>query len=176
MYPFISTPYLILLSSIIAAAPSLLPLLPQNSTFSPLPFHTLLTKETQCRNPRFRYWYLSTPDCLQAINHLPPTNAPGTFHISGEDDHFRLPRGITYGNCHIEVDLLRGYAEETSNWNVVRQAATELVWACVRPNMHIMNKGGYTTTGPRDALFIKLQKPQTETGLPAANRRMGSLQ
>ena len=66
--------------------------------------------------------------------------------------------------------------EENSDWHVIKQAATELVWACVRPNMHSMNKGGYTTAGPRDALFIKLQKPQTETGLPTANRRTSNLQ
>ena len=67
------------------------------------------------------------------------------------------------------MDLLRGHTEEAGDWDVVKQAAMELVWACVKPKMHSLNKGGYTTTGPRDAVFIKLQKPARKIGLSAVD-------
>ena len=169
MHLFTPAAYLVTLSTILSAAPSPFSPLPINSTLPYFRFLSSLTKETECRNPRNRYWYLSTPDCLQAINELPATHGHGTFHVSGRNDDFKLPRDVICGNCHLEVDLLRGYTEETSGWDVVRQAATELVWACVKPKMHSVNRGGYTTAGPRDAVFIKLKKPERNTGLSTAS-------
>ena len=173
MHAFCSAPYLVALFTMVSAAPSYL--LPSNSTFPSLLLHTPQNKETQCRNPRESYWYLSTADCLEAIKHLPSTHAPGTFHVLGENDDFRLPRGVTYRNCHLEVDLLREHTEETSDWDVVRQAARELVRACVKRNMESVNKGGYTTAGPRDAVYVKLQKPERKMGLPPVDGRIKSV-
>ncbi len=84
----------------------------------------------------------SWPECYRAIRQLPSTHDPGTFHTSGLNDVWRLPRVEKFGRCRAVVEIeLR--SREASSWVAVKSRLDQLSIECRRHS----GEGGERTGG-----------------------------
>ena len=73
----------------------------------------------------------SWSECYRAIRNLPDTHNSGTFHTSGYNDVWRLPRTESWQYCRAQVEIQQR-ARAPSSWIAVKAALDELNNLCRR--------------------------------------------
>ena len=108
---------------------------------------------------------LSGPDnrpsafnCALCIRRLPNEDTEELFHIGGDPGIYRLPRTVTAFDCRLVVDIHKFFLADMATWSGVKEAATNLTYAC-QSRDYSFRTGGWTMTGRLGRINISLVEP-----------------
>ena len=97
--------------------------------------------------------------CQQAVRLMPDGNVPGSFHMDGIDDAFRLPRIVHNESCMVVVHLASDHElPDQSTWHRIRSEAGRLSARCRSPGITDVTTGGFNVMGRRGTIMISLEK------------------
>ena len=97
-------------------------------------------------------------NCALCIRRLPNEGTEELFHIGGDAGIYRLPRTVTAFDCRLAVDIHKFFLADMSTWRGVREAATNLTYAC-QSRDYSFRTGGWTMTGRLGRINISLVEP-----------------
>ena len=119
-------------------------------------------------------WRADYFHCLRATQSLPDGVIPGSFHMQGQLDIFRLPRSVRYNSCMVAVSLesLSGEPDQ-STWRTIKNAASEVAAACRSPGVTDVTTGGLLFVGDRASIKISMGK-YDEGPLDVGNSTIGT--
>lgn len=131
-----------------------------NFDFNPVPNPqgTQAPLQSKCAKPKFLradrrpLW----SDCYRAIRSLPAIQDRGTFHTSGFNDIWRLPRSETFVRCRAVVEL-GDRAREPYSWTAVKLALDTLSVECrTMSRSRVERTGGWMLVGPEGKIKVSL--------------------
>ena len=145
-------------------------LIRQNSTTTPSLSLVLPVPEPQASKPPREFkcakgTYIRTDhrptwgECYRAIRALPHTHDTGTFHTSGLNDVWRLPRVESFSRCRAQVELTPG-VRTPSSWMAVKLALDDLSTKCRARTSSDERTGGWMITGPGGTIKVSLLGPK----------------
>ena len=113
-------------------------------------------KRSFFRSYRQPSWY----ECTRAIALLPDTHDSGTFHTTGYNDQWRLPRTETFRRCRAQVEI-ENRSRAPSSWAAVRSALADLGIKCRKAISveRAERTGGWMFTGPEGRIKVSLLGP-----------------
>ena len=162
----------LLLSTLVIASPALprnlttpptLSLIDSNPSLNPVsnPQATQVPPQMKCSKVGFLkadrrpLW----SNCYRAIRALPNTHDSGTFHTSGFNDVWRLPRSETFVNCRAQVELA-DRARAPFSWIAVKTALDDLSVQCRAMSRSKHERtGGWMLAGPEGKIKVSLLGP-----------------
>ena len=104
-------------------------------------------------------WRANYFHCLRATQSLPDGVIPGSFHMQGEPNIFRLPRSVRYNSCMVAVSLESlGEEPDQSTWRTIKNAASQIAAACRSPGVADVTTGGLLFVGDRATIKISMGK------------------
>ncbi|KAK0507045.1 hypothetical protein JMJ35_010503 [Cladonia borealis] len=105
------------------------------------------------------FWRANYFHCLRATQFLPDGVIPGSFHMQGQVDSFRLPRSVRYGSCMVAVSLesLDGEPDQ-STWRTIKNGASQVAAACRSSGVSDLTTGRLLFVGDRGAIKISMEK------------------
>ena len=113
-------------------------------------------------------------ECYRATRQLPDTHASGTFHSSGYNDVWRLPRVEKFGQCRVQVEL-EPRARVASSWMAVRLTADHLGVLCRRSSSEGPERvAGWITMGEGNKIKVSFLKPHQSPGPEVAEAWNGT--
>ena len=113
-------------------------------------------------------------ECYHATRQLPATQGSGTFHTSGFNDVWRLPRVEKFGNCRVKVEL-EPRARVASSWLAVRLSADHLGVLCRRSSSEGPERvAGWIMMGEGNKIKVSFLKPHHDPGPEVAEAWNGT--
>lgn len=99
-------------------------------------------------------------ECYRAILLLPNTHDSGTFHTTGFNDMWRLPRFESFGRCRAQVEI-ENRSRAPSSWMSVIASLHKLALDCRKsvPLTRDERTGGWMLTGPEGRIKVSLLGP-----------------
>ena len=95
--------------------------------------------------------------CQSAAKLIPEEEVPGTFHMHGTDDAFRLPRVIRYKSCVVAVNLESPEQQsDQSTWHSIMAGARRVISKCRR--ITDLTTGGFILVGDRGTIVVSMEK------------------
>lgn len=97
-------------------------------------------------------------DCDLTIERLPNEGTVELFHLGGDTGIYQLPLRLKTFDCRLTVDIHKFFLADMYTWRGVREAATNLSFACQSPT-NPSRTGGWTMTGILGRINISLAEP-----------------
>lgn len=144
--------------------------IPRNSTTPSSLFLSLPVANPQASKPEVEHKcakakFLRTDhrptwaECYRAIRLLPSIHDSGTFHTSGLNDVWRLPRVESFLRCRAQVELAP-QARVPFSWIAVKAALDQLSRECRDLRATDERTGGWMITGPDWEFKVSLLGPK----------------
>lgn len=103
-------------------------------------------------------------ECYRAVRELPSTDSSGTFHTSGYNDVWRLPRVEKFGQCRVKVEL-EPRARVASSWMAVKLTLDHLSVLCRRSSSGGPERvAGWMLMGEGNKIKVSFLKPHHGSG------------
>lgn len=121
--------------------------------------------------------------CQRAVQLIPEGEVPGSFHMQGADDAFRLPRVVRYKSCMVVVSLVSPDEQpDQCTWHKIMFGAGQVSSKCRSPGIKDLTTGGFLIMGDRRTIMISIEKYRedplslgyTGTGLSSLGIGLGS--
>ena len=95
--------------------------------------------------------------CQRAAKLIPEGEVPGSFHMQGADDAFRLPRVVRYKSCMVAVSLESlDQQPDQSTWHNIMAGARRVISICRR--ITDLTTGGFILVGDRGTIEVSVEK------------------
>ena len=98
-------------------------------------------------------------ECYRAIRLLPSIHESGTFHTSGLNDVWRLPRVVSFSRCRAQVELAPR-SRVPFSWVAISAALDQLSMKCRDQRPADERTGGWMITGPDGKIKVSLLGPK----------------
>ena len=103
-------------------------------------------------------------ECYRATRELPDTSGSGTFHTSGYNDVWRLPRVESFGQCRVKVDI-EPRARVAGSWTAVKLTLDRLGILCRRSTSEGPERvAGWMLMGEGNKMKVSFLKPHHDPG------------
>ena len=121
--------------------------------------------------------------CQRAANLVPEGVMPGSFHMHGADDAFRLPRVVRYESCMVVVSLVSPDEQpDQCTWHKIMSGAAQVSSRCRSPGIKDLTTGGFVIVGNQGTFMISMEKYREDplslgyagTGVPSLGIGLGS--
>ena len=113
-------------------------------------------------------------ECYRATRELPGTHDSGTFHTSGFNDVWRLPRVEKFGQCRVKVDI-EPRARVASSWTAVKLTLDHLGVLCRRSSSEGPERvAGWMLMGEGNKIKVSFLKPHHGSGPEVAEAWNGT--
>ena len=121
--------------------------------------------------------------CQRAAKLIPEGDVPGSFHMKGADDAFRLPRVVRYKTCMVVVSLESSEEQpDQCTWHKIMFGAGQVSSKCRSPGIKDLTTGGFIIVGDRRTIMISMEKYREDplshgyagTALPSLGMGLGS--
>ena len=103
-------------------------------------------------------------ECYRATRELPDVSGRGTFHTSGYNDVWRLPRVESFGKCRVKVDI-EPRARVAGSWTDVKLTLDRLGILCRRLSPEGPERvAGWMLMGEGNKMKVSFLKPHHDSG------------